>query len=190
MTSTQLTGGQWVGPAVRVQNSGQNGYLGIYYWNSGSPELMLYKRSAGNWTQLGSTLQPGRWRPGRSWSWRPSGSTISFLVDGAPRISVTDSSFTGGAPGIMAHGSATADNWSGGTAASYSVGGAVSGLSGTVVLQDNGGDDLSRQRERVVHVRDSGGQRRGLQRDGEDEPVRAVVHGLQRVGHGGLGERH
>ena len=29
------------------------------------------------------------------------------------------------------------------TTASYSVGGTVSGLSGTVVLQDNGGDDLS-----------------------------------------------
>ena len=28
-------------------------------------------------------------------------------------------------------------------AASFSVGGTVSGLSGTVVLQDNGGDDLS-----------------------------------------------
>ena len=45
----------------------------------------------------------------------------------------------------MAYGNATADNWSGGTgsAAVYSVGGTVSGLSGTVVLQDNGGDDLS-----------------------------------------------
>ena len=32
---------------------------------------------------------------------------------------------------------------SGGDPASYSVGGTVSGLSGTVVLQDNGGDDLS-----------------------------------------------
>ena len=28
VTSTQLTGGQWVGPAVRLQNSGQNGYVG------------------------------------------------------------------------------------------------------------------------------------------------------------------
>src|SRR3984893_7528518 len=29
VTSTQLTGGQWIGPAVRVQNSGQNAYVGI-----------------------------------------------------------------------------------------------------------------------------------------------------------------
>ena len=71
------------------------------------------------------------------------GGKVSFLANGVQRISVTDTSFTGGAPGIMAYGSATADNWSGGTAASYSVGGTVLGLSGTVVLQDNGGDDLS-----------------------------------------------
>ena len=37
VTSTQLSGGQWVGPAVRLQNNGLNGYLGIYYWNNGSP---------------------------------------------------------------------------------------------------------------------------------------------------------
>ena len=62
---------------------------------------------------------------------------------GVKRISVTDTSFTGGAPGMMAYGNATADNWAGGSAALYSIGGTVSGLSGTVVLQDNGGDDLS-----------------------------------------------
>ena len=44
------------------------------------------------------------------------GDTISFLENGVQRIGVADSSFTGGAPGIMAYGNATADNWSGGTA--------------------------------------------------------------------------
>ena len=71
------------------------------------------------------------------------GSTISFWQNGVKRMSVTDSSFTGGAPGIMAYGNGTADNWSGGNAAAFTVGGTVSGLSGTVVLQDNGGDNLS-----------------------------------------------
>ena len=41
VSSTQLTGGQWVGQAVRLQAGGQNGYLGIYFWNSGSPVLRL-----------------------------------------------------------------------------------------------------------------------------------------------------
>ena len=48
----------------------------------------------------------------------------------------------------MTYGTGTADNWTGGTGSppqptTYSIGGTVSGLSGTVVLQDNGGDDLS-----------------------------------------------
>ena len=44
ITSTQLSGGQWVGAAVRAQNSGQNAYLGLYFWNNGDPALMLFKR--------------------------------------------------------------------------------------------------------------------------------------------------
>ena len=47
VTSTQLSGGQWIGPAVRSQGNGQNLYLGIYFWNSGSPQLRLYERTSG-----------------------------------------------------------------------------------------------------------------------------------------------
>ena len=122
VTSTQLTGGQWVGPAVRVQNSGQNGYVGFYYWNFGSPELMLFKRSGGYWTQLGSTYNSGALAAGtqlqldggraaRSRCWRT----------GWRRSSATDTSFTGGAPGILAYGSADAGSWSGGSVRSAAV---------------------------------------------------------------------
>ena len=114
MTSTALTGGQWVGAAVRLQNSGKNGYAGLYYWNFGSPELMLFKRSNGAWTQLGGTYNPGPLAAGTQLQVSAVGSTISFLQNGVQRISVTDTSFTGGAPGIMAYGNSTADNWSGG----------------------------------------------------------------------------
>ena len=143
VTSTPLSGGQWIAAAVRVQGGGQNAYAGLYYWNFGSPELMLFKRSGGAWAQLGSTYSSGALTAGTQLEVAAVGSTISFLQNGVQRISVTDSSFTGGAPGIMAYGNATAGNWTGGNAVSYSVGGAVSGLSGTVVLQDNGGDNLS-----------------------------------------------
>ena len=76
------------------------------------------------------------------------GSRIALLEDGVERVVVTDSSLSSGAPGLMTFGAATADDWSGGDVgapprAGFSVGGSVSGLSGTVVLQDNGGDDLS-----------------------------------------------
>ena len=62
VTSSQLTGDQWIGPAVRIQNGGQDGYLGIYYWNNGSPELMLFKRSSGNWTSSAAATALVRWR--------------------------------------------------------------------------------------------------------------------------------
>jgi hypothetical protein len=115
VTSTQLTRELWVGPAVRLQNGGQDGYLGIYYWNSGSPYLALYKRSGGNWTQLGA-YSSGPLAAGTKLKVTAVGNTIAFLQDGVERIAVTDSTVTGGAPGIMANGNAQADNWSAGTA--------------------------------------------------------------------------
>jgi putative esterase len=146
VTSAQLTGGQWIGPAVRSQNGGQNLYLGIYFWNSGSPQLRLYKRTSGGFTQLGSSYPTSGLGAGATLRLTAAGSTISFLLNGSPVITATDTSLTGGAPGIMAFGTGTADNWAGGNIAagpSYTVGGTVSGLSGTVVLNDNGGDVLS-----------------------------------------------
>ena len=116
VTSTQLTGGQWIGPAVRLQGGGQNGYLGIYFWNFGSPQLRLYVRNAGNWTQLGSAYSSGALAAGTQLEVTAVGGAISFLENGVSRISVTDSSFTGGAPGIMAYGNPLADNWAGGGA--------------------------------------------------------------------------
>ena len=144
VTSAQMTGSQWIGPAVRAQNGGQNGYVGIYYWNNGSPQLMLFLRHGGNWSQLGSSYTTGGpLAAGTQLEVIAAGNAISFLENGVPRIAVSDSTLTGGAPGIMANGTPQADSWSGGNAALYSVGGTASGLSGTVVLQDNGGDDLS-----------------------------------------------
>ena len=88
MTSTQLTGGQWIGPAVRVQDGGQDAYVGIYYWNSGSPELMLFKRSGGGWAQLGSAYNSGPLAAGTQLELEAVGSTISFLENGIVVISV------------------------------------------------------------------------------------------------------
>src|SRR6516162_2831991 len=146
VTSTQLTGGQWIGPMVRAQNGGLKAYVGIYLWNNGSPNLQLFRRSGTNsWTQLGSTYNTGPLTAGTQLEVIATGSTISFLENGVVLISATDTSLTGGAPGIMSYGTGQVDNWSGGSgsSATYSVGGSVSGLSGTVVLQNNGGDTLS-----------------------------------------------
>ena len=145
LTSTQLSGGQWVGPVVRAQDGGQDLYTGIYWWDNGSPELMLFKLLNGGWAQLGA-YPTGPLAAGTLLDLSVTGSTLSFSEDGAVEITATDTSLTGGAPGIMAYGTPTAGNWAGGdatTGGTYSIGGTVSGLTGTVVLEDNGGTNLS-----------------------------------------------
>ncbi len=144
LTSTQLTGSQWIGPMVRAQASGQSGYVGFYFWNSGSPELMVYLRSNGGWTNLGS-YNSGKLPAGTLLELKAQGNSVTLLENGAAVIQVSNSSLTGGAPGILANGLAKAGVWSGGSiaGATYTVGGTVSGLTGTAVLQDNGGDALS-----------------------------------------------
>jgi hypothetical protein len=141
VTSTQLTGAQWIGPAVRVQNGGQNAYVGIYNWNSGSPLLQVFERSGGSWAQLGSSYSISPLAAGTKLRLTVVGNSISFMVNGVQRIGVTDSSFTSGAPGIMAFDSASADNWSGGTAGfqvSYQSTDAQ-GVNSYDVLSDNDG---------------------------------------------------
>src|SRR6185437_2155235 len=146
VTSTPA-GGQWIGPAIRAQNGGQSLYVGIYYGNFGSPELMLFKLVNGGWTQLGSSYPSGTLPAGTELTLAVTGSALTFSENGVVEISASDTTLTGGAPGIMAYGKTTADNWVGGSASSgggpYSVGGTVSGLTGTVVLENNGGNDLS-----------------------------------------------
>ena len=92
-----------------------------------------------------------------------AGSTLTFSQNGVARVTATDTSLTGGAPAVMAYGKPAADNWQGTgsttAVATYTVGGTVSGLSGTVVLQDNGGDDLTLSCQRRVHVRHALGRR-------------------------------
>ena len=146
VTSTQISGGQWIGPAVRAQNGGQSLYVGIYYWNYGTPQLELFKLVNGAWTQLGSSYSSGALPAGTSLSLAVTGSTLSFSENGVVEVTATDTSLTGGAPAIMAYGTPTAGAWAGGnatTGGAYSIGGTISGLSGTVVLGDNGGDPLS-----------------------------------------------
>ena len=59
------------------------------------------------------------------------------------------------------------------TTSTYSIGGSVSGLSGTVVLQDNGGDDLSVTGNGSFTFATPVGSRRRLQRHGQDQPQRS-----------------
>ncbi len=98
VTSTQLSGGQWIGAAVRAQNSGQNLYLGLYFWNNGNPELMLFKRISGNWTQLGNSSFQGALAAGTQLNLSVAGSTLTFSQNGVARITATDTSLDRGCP--------------------------------------------------------------------------------------------
>ncbi len=100
---------------VRVQGNGTGLYVGTYKWNSGSPELVLFKRINGTWSQLGSAYASGALPAGTQLTLTVVGNSLAFSENGVIRISVTDSSLTSGAPGIMANGTATATNWSGGS---------------------------------------------------------------------------
>ncbi len=70
----------------------------------------------------------------------------------------------------------------------FTVGGTVSGLSGTVVLQDNGADNLTVTANGPFTFA-TGWRRGGVRGDGEDQPGRADLHGRQRQRHDGLGQR-
>ncbi len=137
VSSTALSGGEWVGPMVRSQDSGQDAYVGIYFWDYGSPVLELFKRVGGGWVQLGSAYDSGALAAGTELEVEAVGSTIALLENGTVVVDATDSGLAGGAPGIMAYGTPPAGDWAGGDVpGAYSVGGSVSGLAGTLVLQD------------------------------------------------------
>jgi len=87
--------------------------VGIYWWNFGSPELLLFKRIYGNWTQLGS-YPSGPLVAGTQLNLTVTGSTLSLSENGVVEITATDTSLTGGAPAVMAYGTPTAGDWSGG----------------------------------------------------------------------------
>jgi Putative esterase len=114
VTSKQLAGNQWIGAAVRAQNGGRDAYVGIYFWNGGHQELLLFKRSMGTFTLLGEGYSSGPLAAGTKLKVMAVGSTILFLENGVLRLSASDSSLSGGAPGIMIYGTGTAGNWSGG----------------------------------------------------------------------------
>lgn len=115
--AAQLTGGEWIGAAVRAQDGGQDTYAGIYYWNYGSPELQLVLRtSAAGWAQLGSSYSTPPLPAGTKLELTVVANTLSFSENGRQVISVSDGTISGGAPGILASGSAEVGGWAGGDA--------------------------------------------------------------------------
>ncbi len=99
--------------SVRSQDDGQVAYVGIYYWDSGTQVLQLFKRSGSSWEQLGGTYDSGALSAGIDLELAAVGSAITLSENGAVVISATDDSLADGTPGIMADGTASAGDWAG-----------------------------------------------------------------------------
>ena len=76
---------------------------------------MLFKRINGAWTELGSSYASGVLPAGTQLTLTAAGDTLTFSGNGVAQITATDANLTGGAHGIMANGTPTAANWSGGS---------------------------------------------------------------------------
>ena len=124
-------------------------YLGLYWWNSGSPVLMLFERLNGNWTQLGSTYNSGPLAAGTQLQLSAVGSTLTFSARRHHRASPSPTPRSPAArprswpttPPPPTTGKAPAPPARPPRPSRSAVRSA--GLSGSVVLQDNGGDDLT-----------------------------------------------
>ena len=138
-----ISGTQY-GPGIAVRLSGSKGYF-LWYGNSPSTVSLWRMDSSSSWTQLKQSAPLTVSPSSDVWKIQAVGSTISGYQNGNLVVQATDTNIKSGSPGVwLYYSSNQIDNWSGGdVATTYSVGGTVSGLSGTVVLQDNGGDDLS-----------------------------------------------
>ena len=135
--------GTQYGPGIAVRLSSTKGYF-LWYGNSPNTVSLWKMGSSTSWSTLKQsgplTISPAT----DVWRIQVVGSTISGYQNGNLVVQATDTSIKSGSPGVWLYYSPDQiDNWSGGDVAPYSVGGTVSGLSGTVVLQDNGSDNLT-----------------------------------------------
>jgi Putative esterase len=137
--SAQLSGSQAIGVVVRAQNAGQDLYAGFYSWNFGSPELILFKRTGGSWTQVGSAYSSGPLGIGSQLRLTMVGSALSFSANDTVYVTANDASLVGGAPGIISYGTPSGDNWSGGSLAFSNVSTSSSGVqSYSITSPDDG----------------------------------------------------
>ena len=113
-----LAASKWTGPMVRTRANYTQGYLCIYFNNGGTHELRLYSKDGG-YTQLGSTYAIGRaCIAGDVVRIEAQGTTIRVKFNGATVITVTNTDWSYGNPGIgsITDGTElTLNAWAGGT---------------------------------------------------------------------------
>ena len=112
LTSTPVTGNQWVGPAIAPGGRGRRlrRHLLRQLRQPRADAVLAQRRGL---CQLGASVPVSPLAAGTTLSLSVTGSTLTFADNGTTAITATDTTLTGGAPGIMANGLATATNWSG-----------------------------------------------------------------------------
>lgn len=137
--------------AVRLQpcstpiSSGYHGYVLVFA--VGFNEIRIGKVNTAGYTQLGSAI----WVPitGVSLEIRADGSTITALVDGVQKLSVVDSEFASGKPGIGKIGDFSIqnyieiDDWDGKSLGGISSGGLCGGIGRCTDVSDADGFNRS-----------------------------------------------
>jgi hypothetical protein len=130
------------GPALAVRLAASSGYI-LWRGNSATNVSIWRMDSSTSWSMLTSS---GSLTIANTDVWRLEalGATLRGYQNGNLVIEATDATYTGGSPGIwLYYSSNQLDDWAGGDIDGFTVGGTVTGLAGTVVLQNNGGDDLT-----------------------------------------------
>lgn len=126
--SIALTEGAFLGPTVRNQDA-ENCYVLIYFENSqraaGTYELDFYKCVAGSFTLLAEFTINGPLAASTLLTLIAEGSQLTAWVDDTPAFSMIDTTFTGGAPGIISFDAVAVDDWQGGNAQTGAVGPAI-----------------------------------------------------------------
>jgi hypothetical protein len=109
-----IISGNWQGPVVRADATGQNDYTVIYY-NGSTYVLALYKKISNAYTQIGSNYNlPGALNSGDVVRIEASGTTLTVKLNGTAVITQTDSAIAGGSPGLVFYGNDLMDNWDAG----------------------------------------------------------------------------
>ena len=118
VTSDALASGDWIGPVVRSRQEpaatlGYHCYLGIYFNNGGTYQLILYRRTdLTTFVQLGSTYTlAGALSVGDKLRLTATGPALAFSVNGVDRVTATDANYVDGYPGFMITGAAYLDGF-------------------------------------------------------------------------------
>src|SRR5882724_4217106 len=127
------------GPGIAVRLADSRGYF-LWWGNDGSNGTLWRMDSSSSWSFLASSGSLTV-APTDVWRLEAVGNSLKGYQNGNLVVEATDSTYAGGSPGIWLYfNGRPLDDWSGGDVTGYMVKGTVSGLTGTLVVQNNGGD--------------------------------------------------